>query len=59
MKDRSVCAGCNYQKKRSNMRTRQECAYCIMTGQSRVKKEKEYILELFLVVSRNIYYFLF
>lgn len=41
MKDRSVCAGCNYQKKRSNMRTRQECAYCIMTGQSRVKKEKE------------------
>ena len=25
----------------------------------KIKKEKEYILELFLVVSRNIYYFLF
>lgn len=41
MKKHNVCEGCYFLKSRSNMRTREECSYCITTGSSRVLKEKE------------------
>lgn len=54
MKDRKVCIGCEYNKKKSNVRTRQECAFCITTGESRVLKEKEIASEHNMTVSNKI-----